>query len=89
MPNASPASDADPAVVARRRAFGRRLRGLRSGVARTQASIAAEAGIDRAFYANVEAGKNNISLDKIFSLADALGVDVVELFRGLSSRTEL
>jgi len=89
MPNASPASDADPAVVARRQAFGRRLHDLRSGADRTQASIAAAARMDRAFYVNVEGGKNNISLDKIFSLADALGVDVVELFRGLSSRTDL
>jgi transcriptional regulator with XRE-family HTH domain len=37
----------------------------------------------RAFGVNLENGKNNISLDKIFALADALGVDVVELFRGL------
>ncbi|MGY1584032.1 helix-turn-helix domain-containing protein [Streptomyces sp. MN13] len=34
---------------------------------------------------NVENGKNNISLDKIFALADALNVDVAELFRGLDS----
>ncbi|MGQ4388842.1 helix-turn-helix domain-containing protein [Streptomyces sp. SAS_270] len=34
---------------------------------------------------NVENGKNNISLDKIFALADALSVDVAELFRGLES----
>lgn len=41
--------------------------------------------MDRAFYVPVENGKNNISLDKIFALADALGVDVSELFRGLHS----
>lgn len=87
MPNASADSDTDPTVVARRQAFGRRLRELRTEADRTQVSIAAEAGMDRAFYVNVEGGKNNISLDKIFSLADALGVDVAELFRGLSSRT--
>ncbi|MFF3959140.1 helix-turn-helix domain-containing protein [Streptomyces sp. NPDC001890] len=89
MPNASPGSDADPAVVARRQAFGQRLRELRAEVGRTQASIAAEAGMDRAFYVNVESGKNNISLDKIFSLSDALEVDVGELFRGLSSRADV
>lgn len=85
MPNASPDSPADPAVATRRQAFGRRLRELRTGVDRTQADVAAEAGVDRAFYVNVENGKSNISLEKIFSLADALGVDVVELFRGLDS----
>ncbi|MFF3991506.1 helix-turn-helix domain-containing protein [Streptomyces sp. NPDC001797] len=31
----------------------------------------------------VENGKNNISLDRIFALADALDVDVAELFRSL------
>lgn len=38
----------------------------------------------RAFYVNVEGGKNNVSLDKVFALADALGVDVEELFTGLT-----
>lgn len=33
---------------------------------------------------NVEGGKNNVSLDKVFALADALGVDVEELFTGLT-----
>ncbi|MCX4826896.1 helix-turn-helix domain-containing protein [Streptomyces sp. NBC_01142] len=83
MPNASTASASTPDVVARRRAFGLRLRQLRTRAKRTQASVAAEAGVDRAFYVNVENGKNNISLDKIFALADALEVDVAELFRGL------
>ncbi|WP_326751213.1 helix-turn-helix domain-containing protein [Streptomyces hirsutus] len=71
--------------MARRQAFGRRLRELRVNASRTQASTATEAGIDRAFYVNVENGKNNISLNKIFALADALNVDVAELFRGLDS----
>jgi transcriptional regulator with XRE-family HTH domain len=85
MPNASPASASTPGVVVRRRAFGLRLRELRANADRTQASVAAEAGVDRAFYVNVENGKNNISLDKIFALADALSVDVAELFRDLDS----
>ncbi|MEV7600929.1 helix-turn-helix transcriptional regulator [Kitasatospora sp. NPDC089797] len=87
MPNASAAAAADPDVAARLQAFGHRLRELRTTAGRTQTSLAAEAGIDRSFYANVEAGKNNISLEKVFSLADALQVDVGELFRGLSTRT--
>ncbi|MEU7195615.1 helix-turn-helix transcriptional regulator [Streptomyces xinghaiensis] len=72
-----------------RRAFGLRLRlrlrELRAKADRTQASIAAEAGVDRAFYVNVGNGTNSISLDEIFVLADALGVDAAELFRGLHS----
>lgn len=89
MPNASGASDAAPATTVRLQAFGRRLRELRTAAGRTQTSVAAEAVMDRSFYANVEAGKNNVSLEKIFSLADALGVDVVDLFRDLSVQTDL
>ncbi|MEI5007565.1 helix-turn-helix transcriptional regulator [Streptomyces sp. PmtA] len=59
-----------------RRALGHRLRELRADAGRTQALHAAQAGGDRAYYVNVENGKNNISLDKILALADALGVDV-------------
>ncbi|MGW0316406.1 helix-turn-helix domain-containing protein [Streptomyces flavidovirens] len=62
-----------------------RLRELRADADRTQASLDAQAGVDPAFCVNVENGKNNISLDKIFALADDLGVDVAELFRGLIS----
>jgi transcriptional regulator with XRE-family HTH domain len=84
MPKASADSALDPTVLARRQAFGQRLRELRTRARRTQADIAAAAGVDRAFYVNIEGGKNNVSLDKVFALADALGVDVERLFTGLT-----
>ncbi|MFF7717683.1 helix-turn-helix domain-containing protein [Streptomyces sp. NPDC007988] len=68
-----------------RRAVGLRLRELRADAGRTQAGHAGQAGGDRAYYVNVENGKNDISLDKIVALADALGVEVAELFSGLDS----
>ena len=84
MPNA-PDETADPAVMARRQAFGRRLKDLRNRAGLSQDQLAKTAGINRVFYVGVEGGRRNVSLDKVFALADALGVDVGDLFRDLSS----
>ncbi|TLQ39230.1 helix-turn-helix domain-containing protein [Streptomyces marianii] len=69
-----------PAAPSRRQVFGGRLRELRTQAGRSQADVARAAGLDRAYYVGVEAGKRNISLDNVFALADALAVDIVELF---------
>ncbi len=67
-------------VDARRVAFGQRLRSIRERNGATQSAIAAEAGLHRVFYSRVEGGLENVSLDNLFKIADALGVDVRELF---------
>ncbi|MEU9959846.1 helix-turn-helix transcriptional regulator [Streptomyces sp. NPDC050982] len=67
-------------MLARRQALGRRLRDLRTAAPYTQAGLATAAGMDRAFYVGVEGGRRNISLDKLFALADALHVDIRDLF---------
>lgn len=41
--------------------------------------------MNRVFYVGVEGGRRNVSLDKVFALADALGVEVGELFADLDS----
>ncbi|GGT56255.1 hypothetical protein GCM10010271_70120 [Streptomyces kurssanovii] len=69
------------AVMARRQTFGRRLRTLRTTAGLSQAQLAEAAGLNRVFYVGVEGGKRNVSLDKIFALAEALHIDVTELFR--------
>lgn len=84
MPN-EPADAADRTVVARREALGRRLKELRGAAELSQAQLAQAAGMNRVFYVGVEGGRRNVSLDKVFALADALGVDVGDLFRDLSS----
>ncbi|MFL6122124.1 helix-turn-helix domain-containing protein [Actinophytocola sp.] len=75
-------TSSDRVVPERRAAFGRRLRLLREQAGLSQTAVAAAAGIDRSFYAEVEAAKHSITIDKVFLIADALGVPVVELFNG-------
>ncbi|MFF7249970.1 helix-turn-helix domain-containing protein [Embleya sp. NPDC008237] len=71
--------DPEPSVVAaEREVFGRRLRSLRAQ--RRQSDVAQAAGIDRAYYLGVEAGRRNPSLDTILAVADALGVGAADLF---------
>jgi transcriptional regulator with XRE-family HTH domain len=39
--------------------------------------------MDRTYFASVEAGKRNVSIQNIKKIADGLGVSLSELFRGL------
>lgn len=64
----------------RRAAFGARLRELRTSAGLTQERLAERAGFDRSFYVEVERGKHSLLLDRVFDLADALEVDVSDLF---------
>ncbi|MCX5559514.1 helix-turn-helix domain-containing protein [Streptomyces sp. NBC_00038] len=74
-------SDSDGGVPAQRLAFGRRLRALRRRAGLTQTAAAAAAGMDRSFYAEVEAAVHSVSVDRIPALAKALGVEPYELFQ--------
>ncbi|WP_221354840.1 helix-turn-helix domain-containing protein [Streptomyces beigongshangae] len=76
-------NDSDAGVPAQRLAFGRRLRALRTRAGMTQTATAAAAGMDRSFYAEVEASVHSISVDRIPALAKALGVTPAELFQDM------
>lgn len=65
---------------ARRQAFGHRMRALRSGLGLTQEQLAERAGFDRKSVNRMENGEYSPSLDRVFVIADALGVEVAELF---------
>lgn len=65
-----------------REAFGSRLRETRSARGLSQEDMANAAGLDRSYVGGVERGQRNVSLDNIYKLASALGVDPSELFRG-------
>lgn len=62
----------------RRRAFGVRLRELRTGAGLTQEGLAHLADLDRTYVGSVERGERNIALDNIWRLADALKVHPTE-----------
>ncbi|MDO9574746.1 MAG: helix-turn-helix transcriptional regulator, partial [Candidatus Contubernalis sp.] len=60
--------------------FGGRLRQLRKERGLTQEKLAAMAGIHYTYVGVVERGEKNISLVNIGRLAEALDVEVVDLF---------
>jgi transcriptional regulator with XRE-family HTH domain len=64
------------------RRVGERIRALRTGRGLTQVRLAERAGISRPSLANVEAGRQNIGVRRLCSLAAALGVRVEELLTG-------
>ena len=63
--------------------FGARIRTLRQEQGLSQEALAALAHLDRTYISGIERGKRNVSLHNIEILANALGVDLPELFRDL------
>lgn len=61
--------------------FGLRLRELRRARGLSQESLAELAALDRTYVSSCERGHRNISLENIYRLAAALGVEPAELLR--------
>lgn len=59
---------------AQRRAFGDRVRAVRTSRGLSQEGLADKADLHRTYVGSVERGERNVSLDNIYRLADALGV---------------
>lgn len=64
--------------------FGERIKELRNAKGLSQEKFALSIDMDRTYYASVESGKRNISLNNIDKIARGLGVSLEELFKGLS-----
>ena len=67
-------------VPSRRAAFAERIKSLRETAGLTQTELARRAGIDRSYYAEVEAGLHSVSIDRIVAIADALDASPRDLF---------
>lgn len=65
------------------KAFGARLKELRSEKDLTQQELAEKINLSTNFIGMVERGERNTSVDKIFKLAKALNVSLAEFFKTL------
>ena len=63
--------------------FGPRLKELRQETGLSQEKFALKISMDRTYYASVEAGRRNISLENIKKIADGFGVSLSQLFENL------
>ena len=63
--------------------LGDRLRELRKAIGLSQEKFSLKIGMDRTYFASVEAGKRNISLNNIKKIADGLDVTLSELFKNI------
>jgi UDP-N-acetylglucosamine 1-carboxyvinyltransferase len=70
------------------RRVGERVRELREHRGLTQHELAARALMSRASVANVEAGRQNVALRRLCSLAGALGVTPADLFAEVRPRPD-
>lgn len=75
----------DP-VTPRQRLLGDHVRRLRHGAGLSQEALALKAGVNRSYYASLEAGRRNASLETICRLALALGCDAADLVRGAQAK---
>lgn len=63
--------------------LGNRIRELRTNIGLSQEKFALKIGMDRTYFASVEAGKRNIALNNLKKIADGLEVSLSELFKGM------
>ena len=63
--------------------FGNRIKRLRTEKGLSQEKFSLSIDMDRTYYASVESGKRNVSINNIKKIADGLGISLEELFRGL------
>lgn len=63
--------------------LGLRIKELRNKTKLSQEKFALKIGMDRTYFASVEAGRRNVSIVNIKKIADGLGVSLSKLFEGL------
>jgi transcriptional regulator with XRE-family HTH domain len=63
--------------------LGKRIKFLRKSLGLSQEKFALQAGLDRTYFASLENGKRNVSLENLQKIANALGVTLSVLFEGV------
>ena len=73
---------ASDSTTARQRLLGDHVRRYRHQSGLSQEALALKAGVNRSYYASLETGRRNASLETICRLAIALECDAADLVRG-------
>lgn len=63
--------------------LGQRIKNLRKEKGLSQEKFALSIDMDRTYYASVESGKRNISINNIQKIANGLGITLAELFKDI------
>lgn len=63
--------------------LGNRIRSLREAIGLSQEKFALKIGMDRTYYASVEAGKRNIAIINIEKIANGFNISLSELFKNI------
>lgn len=63
--------------------FGKRIKSLRNETGLSQEKFALKICMDRTYYASVESGKRNVSLQNIEKIANGFELSISELFTDL------
>lgn len=66
-----------------RKIFGQNVRRVRIAQGFSQEELAEKAGIHRTYIGSVERGERNISIDNIVIIANALNIQLADLFGGI------
>ena len=69
--------------------LGSRLRQKRKSLELTQSDLAQKAGVSPRFLAQLEAGKGNISVQRLADVCSVLEISLSDLFRGMGSKGSL
>ena len=67
--------------ASRRQVVGRRIRTIRTEKGLTREALALSSGVTRNVLIDVESGKRGLLYERLFDLADALGVHPAELLQ--------
>ncbi len=70
-------------TLATRQAIGMRIRQLRKVNGLSQTKLALMVGVERSYFARVEAGSRNASIDVLEKIADGFGMSLSEFFSGI------
>ncbi len=70
------------------KAFGACVRKFRNDTGLSQEKFALKINMDRTYYASVESGRRNISIENIKKIADGLGLSLADLFTAVDNYEE-